>query len=236
MTKLPLVISWVLTIASQHVRVETDSEAGIGAKGFWDQDLKDECRLYLQKTELVHKEPFYTSFINHPALAEFVKSLMGWPSTLLLKRTVTRANVPGAETTGVHYDQLFLRGGDPENVCTAWVPLGDIPVENGGLIYLSESVQIAKEIEAEWARKAAHLPYEKRINAWNEVMGAGTTNCSDDAGKYGREVKKPWIVADYEAGDIMFHSVSSAGKYQEKCSLSDSGTAIHDPLQYHKQN
>ena len=90
---------------------------------------------------------------------------MDWPSTLLLKRTVSRANVPFAETTGVHYDQLFLRGGDPDNVCTAWVPMGDIPVENGGLIYLSDSVPVAQKIEAEWARKAAHLPYKERINA-----------------------------------------------------------------------
>lgn len=39
------------------------------------------------------------------------------------------------DSNQVHYDQIFLRYGDPTSV-TAWVPMGDIKLNGGGLIYL----------------------------------------------------------------------------------------------------
>lgn len=63
---------------------------------------------------------------KHPTLPAFVKQLTGWgEDTLPLQRTLLRSNIPGNRANGVHYDQIFLRHGEP-TVVTAWVPIGDM--------------------------------------------------------------------------------------------------------------
>jgi hypothetical protein len=52
-----------------------------------------------------------------------------------------RNNIPGTKPIGVHYDQIFLRYGEPTSV-TAWVPIGDVKVNGGGLIYLEDGIII----------------------------------------------------------------------------------------------
>lgn len=62
--------------------------------------------------------------------------LTGWGAdTLSVKRSLLRNNTPGNKAIGVHYDQIFLRKGEDTSV-TAWVPMGDIGLTGGGLIYL----------------------------------------------------------------------------------------------------
>ncbi len=55
-----------------------------------------------------------------------------------LRRSLLRNNIPGSKAIGPHYDQIFLRHGDTANL-TAWVPMGDISIQGGGLIYLEGS-------------------------------------------------------------------------------------------------
>ena len=52
-----------------------------------------------------------------------------------MRRSLLRNNTPGNKAIGVHYDQIFLRKGEDTSV-TAWVPIGDIGLTGGGLIYL----------------------------------------------------------------------------------------------------
>lgn len=83
-----------------------------------------------------HSEDWYKEFCNHPALLQFVSRLTGWGNdTLGFKRTLLRNNTPGNKAIGVHYDQIFLRYGEDTSI-TAWVPIGDIKINGGGLIYL----------------------------------------------------------------------------------------------------
>jgi phytanoyl-CoA hydroxylase len=88
-----------------------------------------------------HYQDWYAEkFCHHPALYEFVARFAGWGSdTLNLRRTLLRNNIPGSKPIGVHYDQIFLRYGDPTSV-TAWVPMGDIKINGGGLIYLEHGM------------------------------------------------------------------------------------------------
>ena len=83
-----------------------------------------------------HSKPWYTDFCKHPALVDFIKTFTGWgENTWPLERTLLRNNIPGNNAIGMHYDYIFLRhGGD--SVPTAWVPIGDVDVTGGGLIYL----------------------------------------------------------------------------------------------------
>ena len=60
--------------------------------------------------------------------------------TLPLQRTLLRNNTPGNKAIGVHYDQIFLRHGEPTSV-TAWVPIGDVGIQGGGLIYMEKGTE-----------------------------------------------------------------------------------------------
>jgi phytanoyl-CoA hydroxylase len=75
-------------------------------------------------------------FCKHPVLKNFIARMTGWgDSTLGVRRSLLRNNTPGNKAIGVHYDQIFLRYGEPTSV-TAWIPMGDVSLTGGGLIYL----------------------------------------------------------------------------------------------------
>lgn len=90
--------------------------------------------------EAHYKDWYADKFCNHPALLDFVARFTGWgEDTLGFKRSLLRNNIPGTKPIGVHYDQIFLRYGEPTSV-TAWVPIGDIKLDGGGLIYLEDGI------------------------------------------------------------------------------------------------
>lgn len=92
-----------------------------------------------------HTAPWYWNaegegFAQHPALRQFVEEFTGWgDKTKPVMRTLLRNNTPGNKAIGVHYDQTFMRYGEPTSV-TAWVPIGDISLQGGGLIYLENGM------------------------------------------------------------------------------------------------
>jgi phytanoyl-CoA hydroxylase len=109
-----------------------------------------------------HVEPWYcgsdkdniTGFCYHEAIRNFVARFTGWgDDTLTVRRTLLRNNTPGNPAIGVHYDQLFMRHGEPTSVMV-WIPIGDIRVEGGGLIYLEGSEVIGQKLESDFMRKA----------------------------------------------------------------------------------
>lgn len=77
-------------------------------------------------------------FANHPVLRDFVSRFSGWgDDTLPVKRSLLRNNTPGNKAIGVHYDQSFMRHGEATSI-TAWIPIGDVRLDGGGLIYLEK--------------------------------------------------------------------------------------------------
>lgn len=136
---------------------------------------------------------------------------------MLLTRTMLRHHVPGGEGTGVHYDQLFLRQASAYFL-TAWVPIGDIAYNGGGLIYLERSVELGKAIEADFSRRAEAdgMTKEEQISAFNRNMTATGilsnhpaafeeehARIAEEIGMGGRDYE--WLIANYEAGDVVFH-------------------------------
>ena len=88
--------------------------------------------------EAHYKSEYTENLCKHPVLLDFVARFTGWnENTLGLKRSLLRNNIPGTKPIGVHYDQIFLRYGEPTSV-TAWIPIGDISLTGGGLIYLED--------------------------------------------------------------------------------------------------
>ena len=159
--------------------------------------------------DAIHASPEYHQFLAHPKLREWVRRLTGWEKEVILKRGLIRHNVPGSKCpSGIHYDQLFLRGGDPVFV-SAWIPLGDCPANGGGLMYLEKSCPLGEQIENRYRERQEQddMPPEERVNAFNVHMGE-LGHLSHDAENWakGDGQGKTWLVANYEAGDVVFHS------------------------------
>jgi ectoine hydroxylase-related dioxygenase (phytanoyl-CoA dioxygenase family) len=146
----------------------------------------------------------YESFCLQPRVWEFYDRFLGGAS-YLHKRKILRSSLPGSSSsTPAHYDLIYLRGGTAR-VCTSWIPIGDVPVEMGGLVYLEGSDRVGRAMEAEFARRNAELSPEERISAYNKNMAAGgwvSKNLPDMAERFNAR----WLMADYEAGDMLVHS------------------------------
>jgi ectoine hydroxylase-related dioxygenase (phytanoyl-CoA dioxygenase family) len=123
----------------------------------------------------------------------------------LHKRKLLRHTRPGeGRATPAHYDLVYLRGGT-QRIVTNWIPIGDTPVEMGGLTYLEGSHALGRRMEAEFVAESADLTPEQRIGAYNKHMKAGGW-ITDDLPELADQADARWLIADYEAGDIMLHS------------------------------
>jgi phytanoyl-CoA hydroxylase len=169
--------------------------------GLKDDELSDK---YVELMVSAHEAPFYLTLCENPTLRAFVRRFMGWDKELMLQRSMLRAFVPKCELTPVHYDQMYLRAGPPTSL-TAWVPIGDISMEGGGLMYLEDSVTIGEKTEAEFAANATNLTPEERVSAFNKNMSDGGF-LSRDTREYGKEKGRRWLITEYEAGDVIFHN------------------------------
>ncbi|KAJ6442441.1 phytanoyl-CoA hydroxylase [Purpureocillium lavendulum] len=185
----------------------------------------DTSVLFTDMALRAHTEAWYAGsddgtargFARHAALGDFVALFSGWGEhTLAIRRSLLRNNTPGNRAIGVHYDQSFMRYGEPTSI-TAWVPMGDIRLEGGGLIYLEgegrlltltlQGEALGAMIEEEFAAKAraAGMSNEETRNAFNANMMSSGFLC-DGPAEFGRQHGKKWLVAAYEAGDVVLHS------------------------------
>jgi hypothetical protein len=111
---------------------------GAGAVGGNGRPGEETAAKFVDLALKAHYADWYKEkFCKHPVLKGFIARMTGWgdENTLGIKRSLLRNNTPGNKAIGVHYDQIFLRYGEPTSV-TAWVPMGDIRLTGGGLIYL----------------------------------------------------------------------------------------------------
>lgn len=182
-------------------------------KGFFERDVVLYFRDYFFETifargpqaffKIISSQE-YENFCTMPRLWTFYQAfLQGQP--YLHQRKLLRFNYPGEDNcTGGHYDLIYLRSGT-DRLCTSWIPLGDIPVEMGGLIYLEHSDAVGRQMEAEFRVKNADLLPAERISAYNRNMRANgwiSTDLVDMANRFNSR----WLITDYEAGDMVIHS------------------------------
>lgn len=145
----------------------------------------------------------YESFCLSRPIWQFYEAFLDGP-VYLHKRKMIRHTRPGDTTaTGAHYDLIYLRGGT-DQLCTSWIPIGDTPVEMGGLIYLEGSDAFGRQKEAEFTILNAELPPEERISAYNKHMAAGWL--TKDLVTLADQTDQRWLIASYEAGDMVVHS------------------------------
>ncbi|KYG41027.1 hypothetical protein M433DRAFT_8282 [Acidomyces richmondensis BFW] len=164
--------------------------------------------VFVDRALQAHYQDWYTEdFCKHPALADFVARLTGWgTNTHAYTRTLLRNNVPKNKAIGVHYDQIFLRYGEPTSV-TAWVPIGDISLLGGGLIYLEKGHALGIEQEKAFTAKAKEtgLTEEQAKSAFNQNM-LSTGLLSEGPREFSKRFGRKWLVTPYEAGDVVLHN------------------------------
>lgn len=146
----------------------------------------------------------FEAFCLSPRLWRFMDDFLGGLS-YLHKRKLLRMTRPGQTfSTPPHYDLVYLRGGT-DRLVTAWIPIGDVPVEMGGLVYLDGSHAFGRRMEADFRARSADLAPEERVSAYNRNMLEGgwiSKDLADTANRFDAR----WLIADYEAGDIVLHS------------------------------
>ena len=189
---------------------------GIGA-GSTDANGRPRGGLFVDLALKAHTEPWYKDdFCQHPALRLFIADFTGWgEDTLSLRRTLLRNNTPGNKAIGVHYDQIFLRHGEDSSV-TAWVPIGDITLDGGGLIYLEKGHTLGHQLEKGFYDRAKEtgLTEEEAKNAFNRnMMGGGLL--ADGAKEFGLSHNRKWLVTNYEAGDVVLHTPYTVSRSQQ---------------------
>jgi phytanoyl-CoA hydroxylase len=85
---------------------------------------------------------------------------------------------------------------------------GDIAPSGGGLMYFEQSSCLGQETEAQFTKANSDLPLQEHFSAFNANMANGGKFITGDAVAYQREhgPGKRWLVANYEAGDVVFHN------------------------------
>ncbi|EJC67129.1 protein involved in biosynthesis of mitomycin antibiotics/polyketide fumonisin [Rhizobium leguminosarum bv. viciae WSM1455] len=191
---------WVFERLAETGLVEPGSDFSLGlasADGF-DKSLADRRLMSLVRSAA------YEGFCAQPPLARFMDDFLQGIS-YLHKRKIMRFVQPGSPTaTPAHYDLVYLRGGTSRLV-TAWIPIGDIPTEMGGLVYLEGSHTLGVRMEAEFQAASGNLSAEERVSAYNRHMAEGGW-ISKDLPDMAERFDTRWLAADYEAGDVVLHS------------------------------
>ena len=98
----------------------------------------------------------------------------------------------------------YLRAGT-DKVATSWIPIGDIPVKMGGLVYLEGSDTWGRRMEAEFRAQNDGMSREEQISAYNKNMSSSGW-LTKDLPELANRLDSRWLVADYEAGDMVVHS------------------------------
>ncbi len=191
---------WVFSHLEKSGLTEAGSDPALGlaAIGEPQKQLADRILMSLVRSVV------FEGFCAQPRLAQFMDQFLSGIS-YLHKRKIMRFTRPGTPVvTPAHYDLVYLRGGT-SRIVTAWIPLGDTPVEMGGLVYLEGSHAIGTRMEGEFHEKSKELSPEERISAFNRNMTAGGW-VSKDLPEMAERFDTRWLVADYEAGDVVLHS------------------------------
>lgn len=146
----------------------------------------------------------YEAFCLSKPILQFFEEALGGPVYLHKRKLIRHTRAGDPNCTGAHYDLTYLRAGT-DRVFTAWIPIGDTPVEMGGLVYLEGSDSWGRQKEAEFTALNAHLPAEERISAYNRNMSSSGW-LTKDLPSLSERLNTRWLMADYEAGDMMIHS------------------------------
>lgn len=166
-----------------------DTDPGEGVAG--TADRLDRATLRRILFDDVVPGPEYEALCRHARLVAFYRWFLGTESLHLHRRKIIRHVGPGetgiGTATQAHYDMVYLREGT-DRVVSSWIPLGDVPLARGPLIYLERSHHqvLAEEAAGRLKRPAASM--------------------TADLPGLAEEYDSRWLATDFAAGDLMVHN------------------------------
>lgn len=129
----------------------------------------------------------YSNVVNSPELLSFYKSFLGGkPATFDFRWP--RFVRPG-EGTGIHADIVYI-GRGTRNVWSSWIPIGDVPREEGSLLILEDSHRSSK-LSSYWEKDA-----DRDQLGW----------LSTDPVRLQNSLGGRWLTTDFRAGDVICFS------------------------------
>ena len=140
--------------------------------------------------ELVRSVEF-DAFTSDPALRNVAEALLDGDVELLPRRIVRHFDQLSGKASRAHVDYDYMDHGS-DRVVTAWIPIGDCPVECGGLVYLEGSHAVPRD-QLDELRQYTDRPDDARP-------------ISNDLERTAQALGGRWLWADYRAGDVALHS------------------------------
>jgi Phytanoyl-CoA dioxygenase (PhyH) len=137
------------------------------------------------------RSPEFDTFSRNAELLAIAETILGGAAELLPRRILRHFQRSAARASRAHVDFDYMNQGS-DRIVTAWIPLGDCPIECGGLVYLERSHTIPRA-ELEQLRDHTDRPDDRRP-------------ISNDLGMTARVLGGRWLWADYRPGDVVLHS------------------------------
>jgi hypothetical protein len=134
------------------------------------------------------REAGFDRFTRDPALAAVASDVLAGPVEMLPRRILRHFHRGLARASRAHVDYDYMDHGSDRTV-TTWIPLGDCPIECGGLIYLEDSHRLPRE---QLDRLRGDLDDPRPISA--------------DLARTADVLDRRWLWADLRAGDVLLHS------------------------------
>jgi Phytanoyl-CoA dioxygenase (PhyH) len=155
-------------------------------------------------------------------MMQFFETLIGGPA-LHYDYTWFRAVAPG-KGTQPHMDIVYM-GRGTKRLYTAWTPVGDVPIETGGLLILERSHQHDRLNNGYGSKDVDTFCENRRETGYTKMGGGG--NIADGGVLSHNPVKLRdrlggrWLTADFKAGDVLIFSV-----FTVHCSLDNHSNQI----------
>lgn len=140
--------------------------------------------------DMVRSQTFDT-FTSSPELRRIAETLLDSPVELVPRRILRHFHRGAPVASRAHVDFDYMDHGGDELV-TVWIPLGDSPIESGGLVYLEDSHRTPRA-ELDRLRGFTDRPEDRRT-------------VSNDLALTARALGGRWLWTDYRAGDVVLHS------------------------------
>jgi len=117
--------------------------------------------------------------------------------------TWLRAVAPG-HGTSPHCDIVYM-GRGTTNLCTAWIPMGDVPLHVGGLIILEGSNKLC-DLRNSYGKLDVDVACDNQPDARNQVEARGfheSGAIDTDAVALRERLGGRWLTAEYQMGDLL---------------------------------
>ena len=121
--------------------------------------------------------------------------------TLVLDLKIIRAHTRGW-STGIHYDVVYM-GRGTRRLSTCWIPLGDIPLEQGPLALSAGS----NSLPGFSRLRETYGAYDVDETIMRGAQGSFPGWFSLDMGEVAEQFGGQWRTANYRAGDILAFTI-----------------------------